>query len=247
MLGFAGSSLDGKGEVKAFRIDNGEDVWKVAMPETGVYALACSPDGKKLAVSGLTARSGFFSVLSGEISKTFVPVPIEKSAPSPVAGKVQAKPDPEPKLVAEESLPKQFTVQSLVSFPSELKVSRALDYGQLILVAKLQGGEQAGVTRMTEWVVKGGVGQVSNRGLFTPSQNGSGKIIGEFSGHRLEIPVEVKGLEVSYEPDFIHDVNPIITKLGCNSGTCHGSKDGREGFKLSLRGYDAIYDASLHG
>ena len=95
---------------------------------------------------------------------------------------------------------------------------------------------------MTNWVVEGGVGQVSNRGLFTPSQNGSGKIVGEFSGHRVEIPVEVKGLEVSYEPDFIHDVNPIITKLGCNSGTCHGSKDGREGFKLSLRGYDAIFD-----
>ena len=94
---------------------------------------------------------------------------------------------------------------------------------------------------MTEWVVKGGVGQVSNRGLFTPSQNGSGKIIGEFSGHGGDFR-RVKGLQVSYEPDFIHGVNPIITKLGCNSGTCHGSKDGREGFKLSLRGYDAIYD-----
>ena len=159
-----------------------------------------------------------------------------------MAGEVQAKPDLEPTLVAEESLPNPFTVQSLVSFPSVLKVSRALDYGQLILVAKLQGGTQADVTRMTNWVVEGGVGQVSNRGLFTPSQNGSGKIVGEFSGHRVEIPVEVKGLEVSYEPDFIHDVNPIITKLGCNSGTCHGSKDGREGFKLSLRGYDAIFD-----
>ena len=49
--------------------------------------------------------------------------------------------------MAEESLPKQFTVQSLVSFPSELKVSRALDYGQLILVAKLQGGAQADALR----------------------------------------------------------------------------------------------------
>ena len=29
---------------------------------------------------------------------------------------------------------------------------------------------------------------------------------------------------------------------GCNQGTCHGSKDGRNGFKLSLRGYDALYD-----
>ncbi|MEM9481877.1 MAG: DUF1549 domain-containing protein, partial [Verrucomicrobiota bacterium] len=43
-------------------------------------------------------------------------------------------------------------------------------------------------------------------------------------------------------PDYIRDVNPIVTKLGCNAGTCHGSKDGKNGFKLSLRGYDAFFD-----
>ena len=32
-----------------------------------------------------------------------------------------------------------------------------------------------------------------------------------------------------------------------NAGTCHGAKDGKNGFKLSLRGYDPIYDgACLH-
>jgi WD40 repeat protein len=242
MLGFAGSSLDGKGEVKAFQIDNGKDLWKVAMPETGAYALACSPDGKTLAVSGFDGKIRLLSTVSGEVLKTFVPVVIEKSSKNPVAGTDQAKADPEPELIAEESLAKQFTIQSLVSFPSTLKVSRALDYGQIVIVAKLQEGAEADVTRMIKWIVTGGVGQVSERGLFTPSQNGSGKVIGEFSGHRVEIPVEVKGLEVSYEPDFIRDVNPVISKLGCNAGTCHGSKDGKEGFKLSLRGYDAIYD-----
>ena len=30
--------------------------------------------------------------------------------------------------------------------------------------------------------------------------------------------------------------------MGCNAGTCHGSKDGKNGFKLSLRGYDPLYD-----
>ena len=38
--------------------------------------------------------------------------------------------------------------------------------------------------------------------------------------------------------DFIRDVNPVMTKLGCNAGTCHGAKEGKYGFKLSLRGYD---------
>lgn len=43
-------------------------------------------------------------------------------------------------------------------------------------------------------------------------------------------------------PDFIRDVAPVISRLGCNAGTCHGAKDGKNGFKLSLRGYDALYD-----
>ncbi len=43
-------------------------------------------------------------------------------------------------------------------------------------------------------------------------------------------------------PDFIRDVSPVLSRLGCNAGTCHGSAQGRNGFKLSLRGYDAILD-----
>ena len=42
--------------------------------------------------------------------------------------------------------------------------------------------------------------------------------------------------------DYIRDVTPILSKLGCNAGTCHGSKDGKNGFKLSLRGYDPPFD-----
>lgn len=42
--------------------------------------------------------------------------------------------------------------------------------------------------------------------------------------------------------DFIQDVNPVLSKLGCNQGTCHGADKGKNGFKLSLRGYDAIFD-----
>jgi hypothetical protein len=44
------------------------------------------------------------------------------------------------------------------------------------------------------------------------------------------------------EVSFVRDVQPVLGKMGCNAGTCHGAKDGKAGFKLSLRGYDAIYD-----
>jgi hypothetical protein len=37
-------------------------------------------------------------------------------------------------------------------------------------------------------------------------------------------------------------VAPVLSKLGCNAGTCHGSREGKNGFKLSLRGYDYLFD-----
>jgi hypothetical protein len=41
---------------------------------------------------------------------------------------------------------------------------------------------------------------------------------------------------------FLRDVAPILNKVGCTSGTCHGAAKGKNGFKLSLRGYDARFD-----
>lgn len=41
---------------------------------------------------------------------------------------------------------------------------------------------------------------------------------------------------------FLRDVSPIINKAGCTQGTCHGAAKGKNGFKLSLRGYDPRYD-----
>ncbi len=42
--------------------------------------------------------------------------------------------------------------------------------------------------------------------------------------------------------DFIQDVNPVLSRMGCNAGICHGAAQGKNGFKLSLRGYDALFD-----
>lgn len=42
--------------------------------------------------------------------------------------------------------------------------------------------------------------------------------------------------------NFIKDVMPILNKAGCTSGPCHGAAKGKNGFKLSLRGYDPEFD-----
>ena len=52
----------------------------------------------------------------------------------------------------------------------------------------------------------------------------------------------VLGVNSSPKVNFVHDVAPVLSRLGCNAGTCHGSAQGKAGFKLSLRGYDPIFD-----
>ncbi|MGB0069468.1 MAG: hypothetical protein WBQ11_15715 [Isosphaeraceae bacterium] len=42
--------------------------------------------------------------------------------------------------------------------------------------------------------------------------------------------------------DFASDVVSILTRLGCNTGSCHGRADGQNGFHLSLSGYDSDGD-----
>lgn len=42
--------------------------------------------------------------------------------------------------------------------------------------------------------------------------------------------------------NFIRDVMPILNRTGCTGGPCHGSAKGKNGFKLSLRGYDPEFD-----
>src|SRR5436190_21966614 len=41
---------------------------------------------------------------------------------------------------------------------------------------------------------------------------------------------------------FLRDVAPILNKVGCTAGACHGAAKGKNGFKLSLRGYDPQFD-----
>src|SRR5204862_3065511 len=43
-------------------------------------------------------------------------------------------------------------------------------------------------------------------------------------------------------PSFVNDVEPVLTRLGCNQGSCHGKSSGQNGFRLSLRGYAPEWD-----
>lgn len=48
--------------------------------------------------------------------------------------------------------------------------------------------------------------------------------------------------DVAEVPDFQKHIVPLLGKLGCNGRACHGSFQGRGGFRLSLFGYDFATD-----
>src|SRR5258706_6823946 len=44
---------------------------------------------------------------------------------------------------------------------------------------------------------------------------------------------------------FQNDVIAVLSKAGCNAGSCHGNQNGKAGFKLSLRGQDPEFDYNV--
>jgi len=57
-----------------------------------------------------------------------------------------------------------------------------------------------------------------------------------------EVPSSKKPAGQKPAIQFLTDVVPILTKLSCNSGGCHGKSTGQNGFKISLLGFDPELD-----
>src|ERR1700687_4884111 len=64
------------------------------------------------------------------------------------------------------------------------------------------------------------------------------------AGGAFSVATAPLAAEVTEQPrvTFLRDVAPILNKVGCTAGTCHGAAKGKNGFKLSLRGYDPQFD-----
>jgi hypothetical protein len=50
------------------------------------------------------------------------------------------------------------------------------------------------------------------------------------------------GAAASTPVTFDRDIEPILTRSGCNAGACHGKASGQNGFRLSLLGFDPEFD-----
>lgn len=142
---------------------------------------------------------------------------------------------------AQEKLPAGAKVTKLTVGPAKVEIAGPFAYAQLLVTATLDNGELFDATRLAKFAAPKHA-TVSAAGQVRPTADGTGDVAVSFEGQTVTVPVAVKGFKEDVPVSFVTDVQPVLSKLGCNAGTCHGAQAGKNGFKLSLRGYDPIYD-----
>ncbi len=225
----------------------GAELIKGVETKTAMYSVAFSPDGTSIAASGADGMIRLLDAKSLAEKKSFAPIALDASLP-------EAKPNPsltDRKKAKHHqtvgSLPQDRTVTAIQLSPADLAFDSAERYVQVIATATLNDGTTADVTGFVKWGVDGPVATVTERGVVRPGSAGAGILSAALGGISVTAPVKFSPVGDARHLDFVQDVNPVITRLGCNMGTCHGAKDGKGGFKLSLRGYDPIYDVRGFG
>lgn len=142
---------------------------------------------------------------------------------------------------SKEKLPPAGDVQELSFLPPAIDLTNPYDYRQLLVTGKLATGETVDLTRAAK-IATSPLVTVSEHGMIRPQANGQGTLQVAFGKLTGSVPLKVSGQDTPFEVSFVRDVNPTLSKLGCNAGTCHGAAQGKNGFKLSLRGYDPEFD-----
>ncbi len=142
---------------------------------------------------------------------------------------------------AQEELPAGAKVTKLDVRPAKVELDGPFAYAQLLVTATLDNGETLDATRIAK-IAAPKFAAASTNGLVRPLADGAGSIAITLAGQTAQVPLTVKGYGDARPVSFVTDVQPVLGRLGCNAGTCHGAQAGKNGFKLSLRGYDALFD-----
>lgn len=146
--------------------------------------------------------------------------------PKPRTGPNQNPDEPDPQLLG------------IDVYPSRITLETAADFHRLIVVGRYLGATTADVTPWAKIsLADPSLARIEGTTLY-PLADGSTTLRISFRGQSAEIPVVVKEADKPRPISFQLDVMPIISANGCNTGSCHGSARGQDGFMLSIFGYD---------
>ncbi|HXG10754.1 MAG TPA: DUF1549 domain-containing protein [Gemmataceae bacterium] len=141
------------------------------------------------------------------------------------------------------ALPNPADLRALDIHPTRIALKGMDDAQQLIVTATLPNGRLHDLTGdVTYEVANPGVVRVTSSGRVLPIANGRTEITASYGDRVVRVPVTAESCDVNLPINFANQIVPIFTKLGCNSGGCHGKASGQNGFKLSLLGFEPEVD-----
>ena len=123
-------------------------------------------------------------------------------------------------------------------FPGDVNLKTRQDRQAIVVQAVYADGVTRDVTAQAGY-------SIANKSLvkfeqfaLTPVADGRTELKVKFQSKTLTVPVNVESAQAEQSISFALDVMPVLTRAGCNTGGCHGSSRGKDGFRLSLFGYD---------
>src|SRR5262249_49192324 len=129
-------------------------------------------------------------------------------------------------------------VESLRVFPAAVQLQTVRDRQLMVIQAVQPDGITRDVSSQATWKFENPKLVRRDGNTLWGAADGETKLAVEYGGRRVEVPVKVEKAGAPRPISFRLDVMPVFMKAGCNSGSCHGAKSGKDGFRLSLFGYD---------
>ena len=133
-------------------------------------------------------------------------------------------------------------LSSLVVYPGSVKLTTKRDRQSLIVQATFANGLTRDVTGEAKFVLADDKAATLSGHLLTPKADGKGELSVSYGGRTIRVPIEVEKAADDRPISFRLDVMPVFMKANCNTGSCHGSARGKDGFRLSLFGFDPAGD-----
>ena len=134
--------------------------------------------------------------------------------------------------------------QSLIVQPAQLTLNGARATAQPVVTGVYADGSVRDLTHFAAVKLDGADAIVAIDGdrFVTAKKNGAATLTFTAGGQSVKVPVTVQNLEKPQPVSFRQEVIASFNVGGCNAGACHGTPSGKNGFKLSLRGYDPPSD-----
>ena len=127
--------------------------------------------------------------------------------------------------------------KELSVYPSEITLGSALDRQTIVVQRIRPDGITEDLSASCSIRIEGPHAKFEN-GFVLPVSDGEATLIVEQDMQQVEIPIKVTDAATVPAVSFQNDVMPVFSKTGCNAGSCHGAARGKDGFNLSLYGFD---------